>query len=171
MAALETEVNGLYQADFQRAWDGLLDDLQLVPLTSVSQAAQDLYVVTSPQSPIRTLLTGIVQQVTLPAPGGLISAVSGAFGRAGSVPPPASAIAAHYQPLIDLVGSGPGAPIDQALRSLTDVSSGGPKPTRLQTALRGFCGRQVVGDAGVRRPGASCVHLGTLHLDLGEVQR
>ncbi len=121
MAALETEVNGLYQADFQRAWDGLLDDLQLVPLTSVSQAAQDLYVVTSPQSPIRTLLTGIVQQVTLPAPGGLISAVSGAFGRAGSVPPPASAIAAHYQPLIDLVGSGPGAPIDQALRSLTDV--------------------------------------------------
>ena len=121
LAALETEVNGLYQADFQRVWDGLLDDLQLMPLKSVSQAAQDLYVVTSPQSPIRTLLTGIVQQVTLPAPGGLAAAVSGALGRPASAPPPAGAIAAHYQPLQDLVGSGPGAPIDQALRSLTDV--------------------------------------------------
>ncbi len=121
LAALETEVNGLYQADFQRTWDGLLDDLQLMPLKSVSQAAQDLYVMTSPQSPIRTLLAGIVQQVTLPPPGGLASAVSGALGQPVSAPPPAAAIAAHYRALQDLVGSGPGAPIDQALRSLTDV--------------------------------------------------
>jgi len=30
-------------------------------------------------------------------------------------------VAAHFRALLDLVGDGPGAPLDQALRSLTDV--------------------------------------------------
>ena len=124
LAALETEVDALYQAEFVATWDGLLDDLQLVPLKSVSQAAQDLYALSSPQSPIRDLLAGVVRQVTLPSPAGVAvpgGAVSAALGRPAMGVQPAGAIAAHYKSLQDLVGTGPGAPIDQALRSLTEV--------------------------------------------------
>ena len=124
LAALEAEVDALYQAEFVATWDGLLDDLQLVPLRSVSQAAQDLYVLSSPQSPIRDLLASIVRQVTLPPPSGLApvgGAMPSPLGRPNTFMGPTQAIAAHYKPLRDLVGTGPGAPIDQALRSLTDV--------------------------------------------------
>ena len=96
-----------------RPWDALLDDLQLVPLRSVSQAAQDLYALSSQRSPIRDLLAGVVRQVTLPPTSGPSRSIAG--------PQPAAVIAAHYRTLQDLVGAGPGAPIDQALRSLTDV--------------------------------------------------
>ncbi|MDT7949880.1 MAG: type VI secretion system membrane subunit TssM [Acetobacteraceae bacterium] len=120
LAAIEQEVDGLYRADFIRTWDGFLDDLQFTPFRSVAQAAQDLYVLTSPQSPIRQILGSIALQVSLPPPQGVAAApkLPGQPSRASG---PAAAIAAHYRPLIDLVGQGPGAPLDQALRSLTDL--------------------------------------------------
>lgn len=119
LAALETEVDALYQSEFLRTWDNLLDDIDVVPLASVSQAAQDVFVMTSVQSPVRSLLSAVVAQVTLPVPRS--AAVVLATGRAPPQPPLAAAIAAHYTPLQSLVGTGPGAPLDQALRSLTEV--------------------------------------------------
>jgi type VI secretion system protein ImpL len=116
---LEQAVIGLYAADFVRAWEQMLADLQVVPLRSVSQAAQDLYILASPQSPIRTLLAAIVQQVALTDPGAPVrsrldsSLGSGGFG-------PNTVIAGHFRPLREFVGDGPGAPLDQALRSLTE---------------------------------------------------
>jgi len=132
-AALEPQVLALYQADFIRVWDGLLNDLQLVPLKSVSQAAEDLFVLQSPDSPMRSLLRAISQQVTLTdatpyaeASGGNAVENSGfktiipAFRPEGAAQP-GSAVNAHYRYLHDLVGDGPGAPIDVALRSWTEV--------------------------------------------------
>jgi type VI secretion system protein ImpL len=43
----------------------MLQDLEIVPLRSLPQAAQDLYVLASPKSPIKELLTAIVRQLTL----------------------------------------------------------------------------------------------------------
>lgn len=99
LSAVETEVIRLYAAEYVRIWDAVLADVQVVKLASVSQAAQDLFILQSPASPLRNLLRAVAQQV------------SGA----------GAGVAQHYKALLDLVGDGPGAPLDQALRSLTDV--------------------------------------------------
>ena len=57
-----------YLDDYAKAWDGLIQDLEIVPLRSLPQAAQDLYVLASPQSPLKDLLTAIARQVTLSEP-------------------------------------------------------------------------------------------------------
>ena len=99
LAAVETEVVRRYTADYIRTWDAMLADLQFVKLASAGQASQDLFALQSPISPLRNLLSAVAQQV----------------GGAGA------GVAQHYRPLLDLVGDGPGAPVEQALRSLTDV--------------------------------------------------
>jgi type VI secretion system protein ImpL len=147
MAALEHDVIALYEADYIHAWDAMLDDLNVVPLRSVSQAAQDLFILASPQSPIRDLLGSIARQVTLSVPPpdlakadagkagaapasagsapGVNERLQGLFGapQPGQAPalPPGHEVDEHFKPLRDLVGSGPGAPIDFVLKSLDDV--------------------------------------------------
>jgi type VI secretion system protein ImpL len=145
MGALERDVIGLYEADYIKAWDAMLDDLNVVPLRTLSQAAQDLYILASPQSPMRDLLASIARQVTLSvppaglAPGGAAGAKVGAAAAAPAVDPrlaalfgsgqpgqavplaPGHAVDEHFKALRDLVGSGPGAPIDLVLKSLNDL--------------------------------------------------
>ena len=65
MGALERDVITLYEADYIKAWEAMLNDLTVVPLRSLSQAAQDLYILASPQSPMKDLLVSIARQVTL----------------------------------------------------------------------------------------------------------
>ena len=125
LLAVEREAVRLYEADFMRTWDALLADLQVVPLRSVSQAAQDLFVLRSPQSPMRALLVAVARQVGLAAPadeaaGGLSARLPYPVGQAADARP-GEAVKAHYRALLGFVGDGPGAPLDQALRSLTDV--------------------------------------------------
>ncbi|HEY3912431.1 MAG TPA: type VI secretion system membrane subunit TssM [Stellaceae bacterium] len=140
---LENQVIGLYEADYAKEWDAMLADLDIVPLRSPEQAAQDLYVLGSPQSPIRDLLASIARQLTLsqppPSPPVVIAATTiGDTGAAraapatvarlktllgtqsaGPLPPPAGqAIDERYRALREFVGKGPGAPIDQALQAI-----------------------------------------------------
>jgi len=70
LATLEHDVVALYAADYARAWDGLLADLAVVPLRSLQQGVQDLYVLASPQSPMRDLLVAVARQLTLSEPPG-----------------------------------------------------------------------------------------------------
>jgi type VI secretion system protein ImpL len=65
---LANEVVALYIADYAKAWDNLLQDLEVVPLRSLPQAAQDLYILASPQSPMKDLLVAIARQLTLTEP-------------------------------------------------------------------------------------------------------
>ena len=144
---LANAVIGLYVADYAKAWDTMLQDLDVVPLRSLTQAAQDLYILSSPQSPIKDLLTSVAHQLTLskpptPTPGAaaaaelaaraqasvtaavttrtpaMLSALLG--GQSGAAPglPPGHEIDSRYQPLRDLVAAGGGAPIDQVLKLL-----------------------------------------------------
>jgi type VI secretion system protein ImpL len=78
---LSDAVVALYVADYIKAWDGLLQDLEIVPLRSLPQAAQDLYILASPQSPLKELLTAIARQLTLTEPP---KAVSGAAAAAAA---------------------------------------------------------------------------------------
>lgn len=146
---LQRDVIALYTADYAKQWDALMADLDVEPMRNLQQAVQDLYILGSPQSPMRDLLAGITRQLTLtqppPPPPGVAGAVQGAaqagtaaaaqavtgtaarlqgvLGQASGPPPepPGKAIEDRYAALIAFVGKGPGAPIDNALKLLNDL--------------------------------------------------
>jgi type VI secretion system protein ImpL len=138
--ALEHDVIALYEADYARQWDAMLADLNIVPLRTLPQAAQDLYVLASPQSPVRDLLASAVGQLDLgkpppeqqgakgatqPPAQGVQAQLKGLLGGSpveGTPPaPPGQEISDRYKPLRNYVGSGPGAPIDQAFKAMNDL--------------------------------------------------
>jgi len=78
---LEHDVIALYEADYAKQWDAVLGDLNIVPLRSPTQAVEDLYILASPQSPMRDLLASAARQLTLsrppPAPAGSAATEAG----------------------------------------------------------------------------------------------
>jgi type VI secretion system protein ImpL len=68
MQSLERDVIALYESDYAQAWDALLADLDVAPLRSLPQAAQDLFILGSPQSPMRELLVSVSRQLALSTP-------------------------------------------------------------------------------------------------------
>ncbi len=148
---LQQDVINLYEADYIKAWDGLLADIEVQPLTNIQQAVQSLYVLSSPQSPMRDLLSGATRQLTLTQPPAQTAAEAAAAGAskvgadvasaavasrssiaarlqsvlgqtAGPAPePPGKPVEAHFAALINFVGKGPGAPIDSVLKLLNDM--------------------------------------------------
>ncbi len=147
MRSLEAQVIALYEADYAAAWDAMLLDLNVVPLRSLPQAAQDLYILASPQSPMRDLLAAAGRQLTLSVPppsvgaaaagaaalvqGAAQAAAGSAASRlpavlglaAGAAPalPPGNEIDLRYKLLRDLVAGGAGAPVEQVLKALNDL--------------------------------------------------
>ena len=144
MQALQHEIIALYETDYARAWDALLADLNVVPMRSLPRAAQDLYILAAPESPMRALLVAIARQLHLslpptgapaakPAPEAVaqpgietaaeqLRALLGKVQAAEPAPMlPGQEIDARYGALLALVGDGPGAPIDQVLKSLIDI--------------------------------------------------
>jgi type VI secretion system protein ImpL len=81
MGVLERSVIGLYEADYKQAWDNMVADLNIAPLTSISRAAQDLYILESPQSPMRALLVSMARQLTLSVPPGSVPPGSASPGQ------------------------------------------------------------------------------------------
>ena len=79
-ATLQRDVVKLYTDEYATNWDGFLADLDLPPLTNSQQSVQTLYVLSSPQSPMRDMLTAIVKQLEID-PG---TAGRGDRGRRGS---------------------------------------------------------------------------------------
>jgi len=68
--ALLSQVTDLYETDYIRAWDSLIDDLQFVPFTSIPQANEALRILASPTSPLRGLLQVVADNTTLASPAG-----------------------------------------------------------------------------------------------------
>jgi type VI secretion system protein ImpL len=136
---LQRDVTALYTTDYARQWDAMLADLDVEPLRTLPQAVQELYILGSPQSPMRDLLAGITRQLSLtrpppPPPGiaGAAQAASSAATRLESVPgqagvpppaPPGKVIEDRYAALIAFVGKGPGAPLDDVLKLLNDMQA------------------------------------------------
>ncbi len=106
LQALEIAVNSLYAADLTAQWDAMLADLNIDPSPTIGQAAQSLYILASPESPLRVLLHSVALQLQLkaagPASGPILQAVQ------------------HFQPLIDL-GTGDGSSLERSLRLVADV--------------------------------------------------
>ena len=146
---LEHAVVALYVADFEKQWDDLLDDLALAPFGDHDATVQRLYVLSSPQSPMRDLLVAIAHELTLmpaPAPAGdpvrrrlRLMACSGGRGGAAEIarrgdrqrptPDAASAMPAiagleqHYRPPRDFVGDGQAAPLSGVLQLINGLQN------------------------------------------------
>ena len=148
-ARLQQQVLGLYQADYIKAWDGLLADLELQPVTSIQDASAIAAKLSGPSSPLKALL-GVVRDNThdllrAPPEGGADkaldaarkaaekkatqSALSRALASAAGAPAaaaaekPGAAISEHFDTLNKLSEGAPGAtPIDQTLGTLDQLS-------------------------------------------------
>lgn len=149
VATLEEAVVGLYAKDVEKNWDALLDDLALSPLGSRDVTVQALYVLSSPQSPIRDLLQAVAAALQFrppPAPDGQSGKVAALFtGQAANAasgsPAALDGLQAHYHPLLDLVGSGPNPPLDNVLHQVNalqqQLAAIGPGTTTLPPAQGG----------------------------------
>ena len=139
--ALVTGVTDLYEADYIRAWDGFLDDLQIVHFSTMGQANDALKILTGPASPLRTLLTVVATNTTLvEAPtGGASQGVVGqtkkqaadAFSKfmkpiheATGMPSvdPGARVTAHFQWVRQLLAGEAGkAQLDGVINSITEI--------------------------------------------------
>ena len=102
LQALEKAVTALYLDDFTRRWDTMLADLDIAPLATLPQAAQALYIIASPESPMRALLRSAGLALQLP-PG-----------------PETGPVLARYAPLIARA-TGDNASLEHALRLVADI--------------------------------------------------
>jgi type VI secretion system protein ImpL len=148
LAALQSDVVQLYTNEYIRVWDDMLADLQLQPLGGSEQGIRTLYILGSPDSPLRDLLHSIAHELALskPPPGaaaaqGVLAKAAAGAGDAGArlagllggapVPAPGKAVDDHFADLLAYVGHGPGAPLDLAIKLLGDRKS-----TRLNSSHR-----------------------------------
>jgi len=126
LSGLEAQVVQLYEADFEKQWDGLLADMAVAPVRSAQEGAQALFILGSPQSPMRALLTSVAHELTLAAPAsappkGAAAELQQALGKPAEAPALGREIDARYKALRDYVGQGPGAPIDTALAAINSL--------------------------------------------------
>jgi type VI secretion system protein ImpL len=162
MVNLEKNVIMLYEQDYETQWNNMLADLNLNASSNIGQASQNLYVLSSPQSPMSMLLTSVVNQLqlskapTLP-PGAAIAAsasginIPGASAvnaetqalaglmqpasQIGAAPTlPGAEVDAYYAPLINYVGTGTGAPMSLTLNLMSTLQQ---QMASLATAVPG----------------------------------
>ncbi len=142
------EVVDLYEQDYIAAWEGILNDLQLAPFSSPTQAADALALLSGQTSPLRGLLAAVsdntllVQQSTAAPPTGAAGAaaaakkaitdrlgaqgitdkLSGLFNDGKTARTPGVLVTAHFQPIHRLMAGEPGnAPIDGILVRIGQV--------------------------------------------------
>ncbi len=148
-ARLQQQVLALYQADYIKAWDDLLADLELQPINNIQDASAIAAKLSGPSSPLKTLL-GVVRDNThdmlrepakseadtaldaakkAAAKKATQSALSRALANAAGAAPaeatekPGQAISDHFAQLNKLSEGAPGAtPIDQTLGVLDQLS-------------------------------------------------
>ena len=127
------EVVKQYMEDYAKAWDGLLQDLEITPLRSLNQASQDLYILASKQSPLKELLVAIARQLTLsepPKPSAVEAAAAAelekaAKEKAAAIAPTVARSAALAALLAGQAGAAPALPpghqIDERYRQLREL--------------------------------------------------
>jgi len=135
-----SQVTALYERDYKRAWDELLNDLTIVPFSNVQQYRDALSIIVGPQSPLKGLLKVVVENTTIiatasgaPQPGGLSglgtkikekteSVLNSAESKiaGGSSAVPGTEITQHFEPIHRLAAGAP-APIDGTLELMKKI--------------------------------------------------
>jgi type VI secretion system protein ImpL len=124
---LTSQVTELYERDYDNTWDALLNDLEIVPFSTVQQYTDELGILVGPTSPLRGLLKTVVDNTSLvaasEAPGApsigtritegakdlFYTAQKKMSGTSGLAP--GTVITQHFQPIHRLMSGAP-APID-----------------------------------------------------------
>ena len=135
-ASLENGVLDLYTADYIRHWDDMLNDLALVPFSGHSDLVQRLYVLSSPQSPMRDFLVAITHELTPatdaqneqrgedkqkadPEKSRLGAFFNRSKGSNPAAPVPGTEIDLHFAPLVIFTGrTGQAPPINGVMQIL-----------------------------------------------------
>ena len=130
-ASLGYEVQQLYERDYIQAWRALLEDVRLRPVGSLDETRDRLTILSSPSSPLKSLVVLVDRHTNFakPAPGidgaggGLADRAEGALGAlpgmAPAGPRPGSAVTAAFAEFHKLLdGPAGAAPIDQLLQGL-----------------------------------------------------
>ena len=154
---LEQAVIRLYSEEYIKVWREMIADLNTVPFRTIGQATQDLYLLSSPGSPMKELLVAIARQTLLTQPpediakaqaeqqqqgqqgGGAAQRIAGVLGQAQAgqpqPDPPGKLVDDAFKPLRDAVGSGAGAaPIDLLLRAMNDLQQQLARLSNVQAA-------------------------------------
>jgi len=136
---LGAELTAIYERDYVSAWDGILDDLQLVSFSNMAQTTTALGLLAGPTSPLRGILQIVVDNTTLirsPDPstttGKVAAAGKSVTDRLSKLFPPAitggpgvqpgTVVTAHFQPVHLIMAGDPGmAPIDQVLAKIGQI--------------------------------------------------
>ncbi|WP_372393774.1 type VI secretion system membrane subunit TssM [Xanthomonas sp. NCPPB 3582] len=129
---LVRQVLALYQRDYIAAWDGVLADLALRPVTHTGQASAVAAKLGGPASPLKAVLVLLREHThglgsTPPAKAGEgANAAGAAAAESNAVAEPDAAaepIERHFEPLNRLLDGGPGASaLDETLAALTQMS-------------------------------------------------
>ena len=82
-AGLTTELLNVYEKDYIAFWDGIVRDIEPVPLGSLQNTKQALAILAGPASPLRGVLKAIDKHTYLVAPKDPNAASPGAKGRLG----------------------------------------------------------------------------------------
>ncbi|MGA2776914.1 MAG: type VI secretion system membrane subunit TssM [Steroidobacteraceae bacterium] len=140
-ARMAGDVMEVYADDYIKTWDGILNDVSVVPLQNLAQAADVLGILGGPTSPLRGLLTTVEANTNMakPAEGGQAAAsIAAAAAKAvmnplnklfggGNKPAagqitPAEKITAHFAAVDQLVQGPPGAaPIDRVIAQVAQI--------------------------------------------------
>ena len=139
--ALAYEMMKLYEQDYIRAWDAVLQDVKIRPTSDARDLTEQLGILSSPASPLKGFLTTVADNTNLlpqpaadaggAAPGAAAAAALAAkasqlAGVLGGPPAgadePGTAAAAHFESIRTLVQGPPGAaPIDGLLASFAQT--------------------------------------------------
>ena len=158
-ARLGPEVTDIYERDYAEWWTGLLNDLEIVPFTSVQQYADALGILTSPTSPLKGMLklaadnTSLVGGTTDPAKQSITSRITdGArdiFQRAQQTvtgtAPAGTIVTRRFEPLQRLMTGAP-PPFDAVLEQVRKIRDG---VSRVASQLGGTAPLTAISDQGV----------------------
>jgi type VI secretion system protein ImpL len=103
-ATLAAELDNAYFGRYIQAWDDLLGDVRLAPLSSSADGGALVKLLAGPDSPLRSLLQTAAAQTTLPAPAGADDPVAGG--------PPSAAAARAAAPVSQEAASVQGMPAE-----------------------------------------------------------
>ncbi|NWB29683.1 type VI secretion system membrane subunit TssM [Pseudomonas gingeri] len=141
--SMNAAVLQLYYADYIRQWDAYLDDVRLVPLTSLDQAARVTNALGAGDSPLRQWLQAVARETTLDGvlnaplkdrlgaalPSGRLAdakkkleSVLGQGDAPAAADPGGNPVDLHFAALHKLVGDGGSGPIDEVVASMKDAA-------------------------------------------------
>jgi len=141
-ASMKAAVLDLYYADYIRQWDAYLADVQLVPLSSLDQAALVTNALAAADSPLRTFLQAAARETTLdsvltektgnPVDRLVRNKIDDARKRlesalddeapAATTKPAGNPVDQHFAALHALVGNAAPAPLDEVIAMFKDVA-------------------------------------------------